>query len=412
LFSPRVEDQSTDGACTLIADISGTERLLGSAETLPASMRVHVAQLGIFASVAVSSNAHTAVCAARGSAFHRKRVLIVHGGEEAAVLSSLPLSVLDLTTEQAEVFALWGIHTLGDVAALPQEGLISRLGQEGKRLWQRARGEYPHLLLPAEQDVSLTERIELDTPVESLDSLLFVLGPMLDQLIGRARSRALALATVSVTCMLDGGALHHTTVRPAVPSGDKASLLKLLHLELSVRPTNAAVVDIELSAEPGGANKLQLGLFSPQLPDASRLDITLARIRAIVGEDRVGVAVLDDAHRPDAFQMEAFVVPHAVPKPRNNDSGLYTAALRLRPPEPVRMTLGDSGPSSLIFRQQQYSIEHAYGPWYASGAWWSHTTWSTEQWDIEACCPAGTPLLCCATHDLTRGTWQIEAIYD
>ncbi len=416
LFSPRVEDQSSDRTCALIADISGTERLLGSPEALALKMRAHAAQLGIFASIAISGNAQAAVCAARGLMFQRKcvrkSVLAIPVGEEAAALGSLPLAVLDLSAEQAEVFTLWGIHTLGDLAALPEEGLISRLGQEGKRLRQRARGEYPHLLRPTEQDFSLRERMELDAPVENLDSLLFVLGPMLDQLIGRAHARALALATVTVTFMLEGGVLHYTAVRPATPSSDKASLLKLLHLELSAHPTNAAVVGMELSADAGGATKLQLGLFSPQLPDTSRLDVTLARIRAIVGEDRVGAAVLEDTHRPDAFHMKAFVVPRTVPKTRSSTDGLYTAALRLRPPEPVHMALGKAGPSSFVFRQQPYAVERAYGPWYASGAWWSHTAWSTEQWDIAARCPTGSSLLCCVTRDLARGAWQIEAIYD
>lgn len=43
------------------------------------------------------------------------------------------------------------------------------------------------------------ERVEFDTPVDHLDSLLFVLGPMLRQLLVRAGLRALALASVTLT---------------------------------------------------------------------------------------------------------------------------------------------------------------------------------------------------------------------
>jgi protein ImuB len=95
-------------------------------------------------------------------------------GEEATVLAPLPLSVLDLTDTEAETFGLWGIHTLGMLAALPEKELIARMGQDGKRLRQLARGALPHLFQPVKQDFALEERMDLDTPVELLDSLMFV----------------------------------------------------------------------------------------------------------------------------------------------------------------------------------------------------------------------------------------------
>jgi protein ImuB len=68
-----------------------------------------------------------------------------------------------------------------------------------------------------------------------------------------------------------------------------------------------------LQAEPGSTSKVQLGLFSPQMPEPARLDVTLARIRAIVGEQNVGCAVLRDTHEPDGFRMEPFCLPSGQP---------------------------------------------------------------------------------------------------
>ena len=47
----------------------------------------------------------------------------------------------------------------------------------------------------------------------------------------------------------------------------------------------------------------QGGLFVPAAPEPVKLELTLARIRAIVGEGRVGSPELLDTHRPDAFRM-------------------------------------------------------------------------------------------------------------
>ncbi len=71
------------------------------------------------------------------------------------VLSELPLSVLELSPEHAELFAHWGIRTLGQLAELPEVGLITRLGQQGKRLRQLARGECPHLFAPVASGINV-----------------------------------------------------------------------------------------------------------------------------------------------------------------------------------------------------------------------------------------------------------------
>jgi hypothetical protein len=74
----------------------------------------------------------------------------------------------------------------------PEKELIARIGQEGRRLRQLAKGELRNHFVPYEAAFELEERMELDTTVEQLDSLLFVLGVMLEQLTLRATARVLA----------------------------------------------------------------------------------------------------------------------------------------------------------------------------------------------------------------------------
>jgi protein ImuB len=59
---------------------------------------------------------------------------------------------------------------LGNLAALPEKELIARMGQDGKRLRQLARGKHPHLFQPVEPLFTLDEQMELDAPVDLLDS--------------------------------------------------------------------------------------------------------------------------------------------------------------------------------------------------------------------------------------------------
>jgi protein ImuB len=253
--------------------------------------------------------------------------------------------------------------------------------------------------------------MELDSPVELLESLLFVASTMLDQLMVRAKARMVALAAVTITLALDGGGTHVRTVRPALPTNDKPLWIKLLHLDLEAHPPPAAVLAVELDAEPGETSKVQLGLFSPQLPEASRLDVTLARIRALVGEENVGRAVLLDTHAPEAFRIEAFRVTEGEDV-TTASTELRATARQLRPAESVTVTLEAEQPVRFHFRGQNFNVDHAYGPWLTGGDWWQPTLWGQEQWDIVARSGDNSLLCCCLVRDLIDGGWQMAALYD
>jgi protein ImuB len=266
-------------------------------------------------------------------------------------------------------------------------------------------------LVPVEPGFRLEERIELDAPVERLDSLLFVVSVMLEQLIVRATVRVLALASVCIVLTLEGGGSHTRTVRPALPSVDKALWLKLLHLDMEAHPPRAATLALTLTAEPGSTSKVQLGLFSPQLPEPARLDVTLARIRAIVGDGHVGRAALVDTHQSDAFQMEPFRVPsgrvQAVAPSR-----AMAAVRQLRPAECVTVLFHGDEPATIYFREKRYEVEQAYGPWKMSGDWWSEEAWRFEQWDLMVRSGEGVLLSCCVVRDGRQNRWQMAAFYD
>lgn len=418
-FSPRVEDCGEDAAFLCVIDIAGTKALFGPSETLAENLLAGVRGLGITAGIAVSGNFHAAVALAKG--IPAQTVKVIAAGEECDALAPLPLTVLDLTEEQSVTFSLWGIRTLGMLGALPEKELVARMGQPGKLLRQKSRGEMPHLFQPLQPAFALTERMELDSPVEVLDALLFIVNLMLDQLIHRAAARVMALASVSITLTLEGGAVHIRSVRPALPTNDRQLWLKLLHLDLEANPPQAATLAVSIDAEPGSACTIQLGLFTPRLPEPSRLDVTLARIRAIVGDGNVGRAVLTDTHRPDSFRIEPFGVsdPFGVSiakpsrEPQENLPALPRPAMRrLRPRETVFVTVQSERPIALVFLNRRYMVDRAYGPWLSGGEWWNSTLWGCEQWDLMAHDRDGALLCCCLIRDLLREQWQMAGLYD
>jgi protein ImuB len=346
---------------------------------LAKQIRQRLRSVGIVSSVTIAANVHTAVCLAKGLG-SGVPVQVVPRGDEAKALGPLPATVLGITEGQDEIFRTWAIRSVAAIAALPEKSLIARLGQDAKRLLQLAHGRHPHLLQPIDIPFVLEEQTELDSPLDDLESLLFGLSTMLEQLIVRARSRVLALASVTITLRLDGGSSHERTVNPRVPKNEKKLWLKLLQLDLEGHPPSASILGVHLHAEPGATSKVQLGLFSPQLPEPGRLDVTLARITAIVGEGNVGMAVLDDTRRAGDFHIEPFLITTAEPP---SAATIPPMCLRLlRPAERTRVEMRRGQPCEVHFRSRCYLIEEVYGPWLKGGDWWNESIWGNEQWDV------------------------------
>jgi protein ImuB len=407
-FTPRVEECGRGSTYVCVLDIAGTGQLFGPPAKLAADLLERLRTAGFTAAVAVTTNFDAARCLAlaRNSSF-----CVIPAEQECTALAPLPLAVLDMTEQQAETFFSWGLHTLGDLANLPEVSLVARMGQDGKRLRQLAFGASPHLFVPLEEGLAFEEHIELDTPVEQLDSLLFVLRVLLEQLIARATNHLVTLASVTSTLKLEGGSEHCRTVRPALPGNDQQLWMKLLQLDLDTHPPQAAILALTLAAEVGSRGKVQLGLFSPQAPETDRLDVTLARLRSIVGDDCVGMPVLKNTHQPDSFEVAPFRVVSANNEATHNSEPHPTrGALRtLRPPETLSITLRGKTPEAFVFRATRYCVERAYGPWIASGAWWSPTLWAMQQWDVIARNAAGELLYCCLTFEPLEKIWQIPA---
>ncbi len=424
-FSPKIEDACNDAAsrgdagtddmgrgtaCAFMLDIAGTERLFGQPAQLAERLRDELAAAGFRASIAVSANYDAARMKAAGT----HGIVVIPEGAEAEALARLPIAALNLDEAYAATFALWGINTLGELAALPEAELVARVGPQARRWRALARGTAQHTFEPIEPEFSLVEFCEFETPVEQIDSLLFVGARMIDCLVTRAAGRALALSSLTAQMGLEGGRTYHCAIRPAVPTVDRKFLLKLLQLEIGTHPPQAAVVALTLRAEAGQQNKVQLGLFAPQMPEPSRLDVTLARLRALVGDERVGSPVLEDTHRAGGFHMEGFAANNG--SHAEVEAGERVALRRTRPPRPVRVMICGTKPTVFRDEENSYEIAAAYGPWRTSGCWWALEScdgaWDCEEWDVLAATHEGKSVACLLTRDCARNAWRLEAFYD
>ena len=378
-FSPTVEQSAAD---TVTLDASGLDRLFGLPQDVAAAMARRASELGLKVSIALASNPDAAICAARGF----RGVSVMPYGDEAKFLGTLPLALLSPSEELAETLERWGIRFFQDLAGLPPLGIAERLGAEGLKLRELARGEAERKLLAVEDPLKFEDEVELDYPVELLEPLAFLLARLMNGLATRLTTRALATDELRLRLSLEDRSTHERTLRLPVPSLDTKAFLKLWQLDLAANPPSAPVVKVWMAANPAKPQAAQTGLYVPVNPEPVKLELTLARIRAIVGASRVGRPQLIDSHRPGAFRMLESAGEGARSRTRVE---LPRARLVLRMAGGIRGKV----------------LEFA-GPWRTAGDWWTNDPWSSDEWDI-ALSDGALYLLCCNALG-----WFVEGSYD
>lgn len=390
-FSPQVEQA---GADTVILDIDGLGSLFGSVHEIAHAI---ARRAGFPVNIAIAANPDAAFHAARGF----PGISIVPEGDEAKFLANLPLALLSPAEEMAETLARWGIRTFSDLDALPDLGVAARLGEEGVRLQKLARGESSRPLVPVEAPQNFAESMELEYPVDLIEPLLFVLGRLLGDVCARLEERALAAIELRVRLQLENADEHARAIRLPIPMRSTRVFLKLLELDLEKHPPAAPIVRVTLAAEPAKPRVTQNGLFIPLAPEPEKLELTLARIAAVVGDGNVGSPELLNTHRPGAFRMRPFGVKQ---KRTGRDASPTQLAFRVyRPPLAAKVQgsfVSAPGIRGKIVRQA--------GPWRTSGDWWTPAAWARDEWDVALSDGALYRIYC----DANTGRWFIEGSYD
>src|SRR3954447_1603737 len=134
-----------------------------------------------------------------------------------------------------EIFAVlhkWGIHTLGQLAALDKEDLRDRLGSEAVRLWERANGTATRLLKFVRPPESFEESFEFENEIETAEPLLFMLRRFLQQFAVRLDALHLVASELQLEIAFsDKGNYSHRFKIPE-PTNNVETLFRMLHIHL------------------------------------------------------------------------------------------------------------------------------------------------------------------------------------
>lgn len=378
LFSPQVEFSEPGMVVISIAPLT---RLMGGPGQIASEIAKRLTEHGLHGNIGIAAQPDTAILAARSI----PGVTIIPQGFERNMLGKLAVGILPVNAEALRVLAHWGIHTLDEFCALPEPGILERLGKDGLRLLQIAKGQLARPLRPQQQGVNYTERVETEHPLTLLEPLLFLLSRLLNELCERLRSQSRATTQIRLQLDLETRIQHTRTLQLPFPTHDAKTLLKLLQLDLEAHPPQAAIVAATLGLTPVEPRVVQHDLYTPPSPEPERLELTLGKIRAMVGVENAGSPELLNTHRRDAWRMRSttpMLIADDFAMPREN--ALRLAFRYFRPPLRARVELALPGKRpKRVFAQQIYgSVVECAGPWKASGEWFTQNPWDREEWDL------------------------------
>jgi protein ImuB len=369
-FSPHIEENPPD---TVVFDVRGLEPLYGPPAALAREIERRV---GVPASIAIAPNPDAAIHAARGF----PGITVIERGKESAALAKLPLNLLGGSPQTAELLHLWGVRTFGDFAKLPPLGVAARLGEEGLELQRLAAGHGYRQLQELVDPLEFQAETELDYPVELLEPLAFILSSLLTDVCARLKQRSLATNELRLLLTLENAPPHETALRLPVPMLDHKAFLRMLQLDLNGRPPAAPVLKVHLAAEPVKPRRTQHGLFVPISPEPEKLELTVARVRHLVGPDRVGTPVLSST----------------------------LCLRRFRPPRYAQVLVVNQHPVRVVSPTVNGRVVMAKGPWRTSGEWWREDAWNRDEWDVAL--EAGE--LYRLYQEIDSARWFIEGCYD
>jgi protein ImuB len=345
-----------------------------------------LAQIPANIPLAVASTVETAILAARNFPGQT----IIPPGEEARVLGSLSIDCLPPDPQIFQTLDLWGVRSLSDLARLPEGGLAARLGSRGLWLQKLARGALDRPLRPEHIETIYEESAEFDHPIELREPLLFLLGQFLFNLTAKLRAQSLAAGVLVITLNK-----QERSLRLPFPTRDVKFLLKLIEHSLERQPPEEPVELVHFRIEPVEPRRVQHGLFTLAAPEPEKLELTLGKIRGLVGVENVLYPHLQNTHRPGCG---------------DNDAPRYGFRY-FSPPLEARVEPTQGQPKQLWTRLVQGRIVNIAGPWRSSGDWWrplGDGAWNRDEFDLLLSDGALYRLV----RDRSARKWLLEGAYD
>jgi DNA polymerase-4 len=200
------------------------------------------------------------------------RARIVPLNRQAEFLAPFLVSTLPLDAETARRLELFGIHTLGQLAALPAGAVAAQFGAQGRLLHQLAQGHDDRPVLSYRPLAAESAARCFEEPLADRAALEAVARELAGELAARLRTNGLGGRELRLALELEDGTAHQECLVLRRPTGDAGRLGRVASELLGQAHLTCAVSTLEVTMTglvPTVGE--QLDLFVHQSGQESRL---------------------------------------------------------------------------------------------------------------------------------------------
>ncbi|MBI4421516.1 MAG: hypothetical protein HY560_11890, partial [Gemmatimonadetes bacterium] len=185
---------------------------------------------------------------------------VIREGEEGQFLASQPIAVLPLNPDTHHRLWRLGLKTLGQLAALPEEAIVSQFGREGRTAWRLAAGLISDPVVGRPTPEPIVAEVDFPAPIADRALLAHALERLLDQALRHPRRTGWRVHVVRARAALEQGASWLAEATLKDPSVDRARIAAPLLTRLEQAPPTGAVerLAVEFTAFAPGTTELQL----------------------------------------------------------------------------------------------------------------------------------------------------------
>lgn len=197
---------------------------------------------GTFTSqIGIAGNKFLAHLAARRSPPGGRQVLT---GDVAAFLRDLPCDVLPVSVKSKGKLHDFGMHTLGQVAALPPGPFQAQFGPEGSRIWELARGHDDTPLYPRFMEKAIDESTTLSSVTVSLEAILLAVESLLSKVFTRSSLKGKGIRSLTLWTRTWNAESWERTIQFKEPSMDIRTTLSRIKRILEDYPQPGPVEQV------------------------------------------------------------------------------------------------------------------------------------------------------------------------
>lgn len=352
---------------------------------------------GLPSSIGIGENKFTAYMAAKMTAPNHLRVVATCSHDFLAPIQMRYLSLHSVLHERLNLF---GIVTLGQLAALPASAVREQFGTQGAALHQLASGVDHRAVTNPPRELTLAESYPFDDPVADWQILERAMGRLSADLHTQLRQHNRAAQAVRLTLELDDGTHLTPNAHLRQPTQSADILQRQLTQLLTRTHIHARVVQIAVTfARLVPVEVQQLSLFDfTQVAKRETLEEVVAELTERF-ESKVFVYGAP-------FQMESRL-PERRWKWRKLAGSKNTAFHDVRSDRIVPYCDTDDTFSAFRWRGRRHEIAHFTKTWHVEQGWWEQNAERTY-YKLRT----DTGYLLTVYHDHAADEWTVQHVYD